>query len=299
MKRSFLLALTGIVAISLTLSDCNPANKAFPETQAPPTKSNIVYAGVRSSSYGAAPFPGPKGWSNAISSLTRRFAKSKPLAIWNVGVAHKGGCRLEFPTANKRKYASIEFEPIDRHETYLDYFDKNGISVFLQVEPGNADVKTLMSLVMERYRHHRCVIGFGLDVEWYKNTRSGNNGTPVDEDTVRTWEQKLKSINVFYKLFLKHFDKSYLGNYRGDVVFVDDSQSFRTMSDLLAEYEDFAAHFYPNTVLFQIGYPMDRNWWKAFDNPPATLGSLLASKTKQDCGIIWVDFTMRDVLHVE
>lgn len=85
--------------------------------------------------------------------------------------------------------------------------------------------------------------------------------------------------------------------YRGDVVFVDDSQQFKTVDSFLAECKEFAEFFYPNTVLFQIGYRADKTWWSGVAAPiPKTLGERLAAQTRQDCGIVWVDFTLRDVV---
>jgi hypothetical protein len=57
---------------------------------------------------------------------------------------------------------------------------------------------------------------------------------------------------------------------------------------------DFAARFYPNPVFYQIGYQNDKNWWSKYDNPVSAIGERLAGHTRQDCGIIWVDFTLRD-----
>jgi hypothetical protein len=72
------------------------------------------------------------------------------------------------------------------------------------------------------------------------------------------------------------------------------------LDDFLSEFKEFADWFYPNTVMYQIGYRADKPWWGAIPAPiPKTLGEELAGRTRQDCGIVWVDFTLRDVVDVD
>jgi hypothetical protein len=84
---------------------------------------------------------------------------------------------------------------------------------------------------------------------------------------------------------------------RGDIVFVDDSQRLPNLDRFLDELKEFADFFYPHTVMFQIGYRSDKPWWSALAEPvPKTLGEKLAAMVRQRCGIIRVDFTLRDVV---
>jgi len=158
--------------------------------------SRVVYAGVRSSKYGAKPFPGPAGWERAIGAMTGYFPGSTPCGIWIVSTMARTPRKthVEFPS-DGRSDPDIEFEPGDRHEAYLTYFDKAGIKIFLQVEPANADMATLIDLVLGRYKRHPCVIGFGVDVEWNKTADYPNTGQAVDDATARAWEEKVKSYN--------------------------------------------------------------------------------------------------------
>lgn len=259
---------------------------------------NIIYAGVRSSSYGINPFPEPSEWHTAIQTMTGYFDGASPCAIWIVGEFRRNkACHLYFPSDGKA-YTNIEFDEIDKHEEYLRYFDSVGIKVFLQVEPASADMLTLIDLVLNRYKHHTCVVGFGVDVEWHRESENPEWGVPVDDSQAETWERRVKSHNYQYKLFLKHWDRNWMPkNYRGDIVFVDDSQILDNLDAMLEEFGEYwSAYFYPNLVLFQIGYPSDKPWWQKIDNPPADIGKAIARRIKQDCGIFWVDFTLRDVL---
>lgn len=259
---------------------------------------NIEYAGVRSSSYGIDPFPDPGGWQSAMTAMTEYFPGSAPCAIWIVGKLRRPkSCYLEFPS-NGSRYELIEFMDHDKHEAYLDFFDQVGIKIFLQVEPANADVETLIDLVLKRYKHHTCVIGFGIDVEWYREFDNPEWGVRVDDNLAKSWEERVKTHNKEYRLFLKHWDRKWMPpNYRGDIIFVDDSQILENFDKMLEEFVEYwAKYFHPNTVFFQIGYSSDKHWWRKLDIPPKAIGAAIAQNIKQKCGIFWVDFTLRDVL---
>lgn len=262
----------------------------------------VIWAGVRSSQYGIKPFPAAEGWLKAMRTMEGYFPGSSPAAIWIVGQMAKDrtDMRLFFPSDGKQ-VPHVEFEPTDIHEAYLDAFDKAGIKVFLQVESADADMETVIDLVLGRYKHHACVIGFGVDVEWFRVAEKPGTGTAVDDATAKTWETRVKSHNPGYRLFLKHWDIKWMPpTYRGDIVFVDDSQIFKTMDEMVNEFTTgWAPAFYPNPVVFQIGYRADKPWWSKLAAPPKDLGAAIARGVKQDIGIIWVDFSLRDVLPVD
>ena len=262
------------------------------------TVSNVGYAGVRSSNYGIKPFPAAGGWQKAMEAMGRIFPGSTPAAIWIVGEMRKPRtCRLFFPS-DGRTSPNVQFERTDKHEPFLAHFDRAGVKVFLQVEPADADVPTLIDLVLNRYKHHDCVVGFGVDVEWHREADRPGEGVPVDDETAKVWEERVKSHNPSYRLFLKHWDQAWLPKtYRGDIIFVDDSQIFNNFEAMVEEFAArWAPHFYPNTVFFQVGYKSDKPWWERLNNPPETIGKAVSERVKQSCGIFWVDFTLRDVL---
>jgi hypothetical protein len=259
----------------------------------------VAYAGARSSSYGISPFPSPCGWGKAMSTYAGYHPGSAPAGVWIVGNLSGSGVSLQFPhPGDGRNYGSrIKFAGSDKHERFLDYFDEQGIKVWLQVEPGFADMPTLIDLVINRYKHHPSVLGFGVDVEWF-NPRGADLNDPVTDALAQRWETRLKTHGTKYTLFLKHFDQSSMPpTYRGEIVFVDDSQYFDTTEGFLAEMKAWADRYYPNTVLYQIGYAPDKKWWNKEAKPiPKTMATKLATVTRQDFGVAWVDFTVRDVL---
>lgn len=261
---------------------------------------NVRFSGVRSSIYGIEPFPVPEGWKTAISAMNAYFPGSTPCAIWIVGRIKKPKtCALEFPSDGKQ-HENIEFLDYDKHESYLDHFDQAGIKVFLQVEPAQADVVTLIDLVLNKYKRHESVIGFGVDVEWLREFENPGWGVRVDDNLAKLWESRIKDHNKDYRLFLKHWDRNWMPpTHRGDIVFVDDSQSLEDFQAMVDEFVSYwADYFKPNTVFFQIGYPSDKIWWEKLENPAKTIGLAVAQNVEQECGIFWVDFTLRDVLPI-
>ncbi|MBA7502948.1 hypothetical protein ES706_01553 [subsurface metagenome] len=286
------LLLVGMLS-SICLSDI-PLVKASPGA--------VIYAGCRESTYGISPFPEPEEWEQDMKIMASNWSGSQPVGVWIVGILAGEGedymlwteCNLQFPS-DGGSYEHIIFDNTDLHEPYLDYFDTHGIKVWLQIEPGLADVPTLIDLVLNRYGNHSCVVGFGVDVEWHKQTVN-DWGIPVTDDNAQAWEAKVKSHNSYYTLFLKHFWWTWMPpTYRGSIIFVNDSQGFGNLSRMVSEFEDWGARYYPNVVMYQYGYEADKKWWQRLSNPPKDIGDAIAAVVDQDLGLIWVDFTLRDV----
>ncbi len=299
-RRARLAILAGPLLLGLACAE-RPAERIIPPP-APAAAARVAWAGVRSSKYGAKPFPVPGGWERAIGAMAGYFPGATPCGVWVVSTMSRTprATRLEFPSGG-RTYPNIEFDDADRHEPYLADFDRAGIKIFLQVEPANADVATLINLVLDRYGRHPCVVGFGVDVEWNRTADYPKTGLAVDDATARAWEARVKSHNPAYRLFLKHWDEKWMPPaFRGDIVFVDDSQIFPDLESMVKEFaEKWAPAFAPNLVVFQVGYRSDRPWWSKLPDPPRTIGQAILRRVGRDIGLIWVDFSMRDVLPVD
>jgi len=262
------------------------------------------YAGVRASSYGITPFPSPTGWSNAVKTMSNYWPGSTPTTIWLVGEILSGSndCGLQFPNPTSGAiYPHIEFEDVGiNHEEYLNYFDAAGVKVLLSVEPGDADVPTLIDLILNQFGHHQCVMGVGVDIEWNLHSRN-SEGVPITDAQAQAWEAKVKSYSSPYRLFLKHWlvDKM-PPTYRGNIIFIDDSQGFSSLNAMVSEFvNNWAAAFPSNPVFFQVGYEEDQSWWGTLVDPPKDIGNAIFSAITQQCGVFWVDFTLRDVLPTE
>ncbi len=271
---------------STVTTDLSRVNLSLPDDR--------LQAGFRASQYGVTPFPDPAYWYNVGSNISSKFEGSGIGGVWVVGEAgDDGGCILDFPSSGN--YQNISFSDADVNEEYLNYFDQKGISVYLQVEPGNANVSDLIKLVLDRYSKHPCVAGFGIDVEWYQD-KQYENGKPVSDAEASAWYGQVKSYNESYKLFLKHWLVEKMPpTYRDGIYFIDDSQGFNSLSEMTDEFETWGSSFPDNPVGFQIGYEEDKVWWGAYDDPAATIGHDLIKNIKNTKGIYWVDFSIKDL----
>jgi len=262
---------------------------------------SLVRAGLRSSVYGFDSFPDSTWWYNVTSDMASKFdANPESAVIWILGNTTNNGCYLNFPNPNPdSSYSDIYFawDDKDFNESFLDNFDNNGVKVWLQVEPGFADVSTLIDLVFTQYGHHSSIVGFGVDVEWYKTSSDNNNeGVAVTDEEVESWVNKIRSYNENYQLFTKHWLISKMPpTYRDGMVFVDDSQIFSDMNSMMNEFEDWGKAFAPAKVAFQYGYESDKIWWESLSDPPKEIGDEILRRCPNTSDLYWVDFTAHDI----
>jgi hypothetical protein len=204
-------------------------------------------------------------------------------------------CSLSFPPPGG-KYKNILFNSTDLNEKYLDYFDKTGAKVWLQVESASADVDVLIDLVLKQYGHHKCVIGFGLDVEWFRYSETDNpKGVAITDVQAKRWAHQVRSFNPDYLLFFKHWLIDMMPPaYRNGLMFLNDSQGFNSLDAMAAEYAEWGKYFAPSRVGFQFGYSTDRQWWQKLDNAPADISNRLSRDIPNAADFYWVDFTITD-----
>ncbi|MBO4704316.1 MAG: hypothetical protein J5647_01115 [Spirochaetaceae bacterium] len=267
----------------------------------PPKTVPVAYAGVRCSTYGIDPFPSVSEWDKYAEHMQSGFEGSSGSYVWIVGYVEGNGvkkqCVLNFPIDTKIEYVT-DF-PMDMNEEFLTMADEKGYSVWLQVEPGDADIVELAGAVMRHYKNHKSVKGFGIDVEWYHPWGTDGYGVPLTDEIAEQIDKKIKKIDKRFNYFVKHWDEEWLPpTYRSDMIFVNDSQGHRSLQSMKHEFDSWAEHFAPNPVMYQIGYPADKRIWSTFDKPEYELGEYLAKGAgeNQNVGIIWVDFSLREVV---
>ena len=274
-----------------------PASTATPaptpaSTLTPPPTSNVLN-GWRSSAYGYQTAASPNYWVNVARAIAAKHG-GQPAGIWLVGETDGDpttGTLLYMPSSSS--YSNIRFEGGDIAEPYLAAFDKYGIKVILQVEPMNADINTLIDIIMNRYKNHSSVIGFGVDNEWYKTCTDGCKTTAAE---VTAWNNKLHSINPDYVLMIKHFDPAKLPTgIPTDVLVVSDDEQNGDINTIVAEHKEMAGIYLNNRFGAQIGYPSDKNIWGNMDDPVKTLGDAVESGIRRDISIFWVDFSISQV----
>ena len=217
-------------------------------------------------------------------------------------------CHLDFPLS--KEISNAFGSDYDFYEDYLTAFDNAGYYVWLQVEPGNADLVELANEVLTRYGKHPCVKGFGIDVEWYQPEGKNGRGTPLDKATAGKVLKAVQKYNKDYTVFIKHWIDDYLteGEAVDGFVYIDDSQGFRpgknstAVEKMCNDFADWAESFAPCPVMFQIGYESDKNRvWGSMGNPAEQAGKAIIDECKDRgltnyIGIIWVDFTLKEVM---
>jgi hypothetical protein len=254
-------------------------------------------AGFRFSTYGPQYNPGPEYWASVGKRMSVKFPGSVPATIWIVGNFTGDGTHLSFPAETDDPHVTKTY--VDMNEQTLNLFDEKSFKVWLQVEPGNADMVGLIHLIMNQYSHHPSVIGFGVDVEWYKSDGSPE-GMPVTDEDAAAWVEAVRSHGEQYQVFLKHWDYAWMPpTYRDGVVFVDDSQQFDNFDHMMREFTDWGRHFAPSPVAFQVGYPDDKRWWGTLQDPPGDIGKAILENVPNTSGLYWVDFTVLDIFPPE
>jgi len=282
--------LVGAVALMLiVMGSCTVRQYGFPVSEA----AVSVGAGFRYSAYGPDYDPGPQYWSRVGQEMAERFEGAVPETIWIVGRLRDEGTLLNFPVEGA--HPLILGSETDENEAALDLFDDNGFRVWLQVEPGHAPVEDLIHLVLERYKHHPSVVGFGVDVEWFESTEKPE-GKAVTDDEARTWLAAVRTHKPGYRLFLKHWEIGKMPpSFRSGILFVDDSQILPSLEAMVDEFAEWGRAFSPSPVAFQYGYPSDRPWWSQLDDPPKDIGQAILDRVPNTGGLYWVDFTVLDL----
>ena len=139
------------------------------------------------------------------------------------------------------------------------------------------------------------MIGFGVDDEWYQN-KTYRNGKPITDAEAAAWVTQVRTFNSTYQVFLKHWLTSQMPpNYRTGLVFIDDSQGFRSMNAMITEFATWGAYFSPAKVGYQYGYASDRSWWSKLPDLPKTIGDGILARVSNTSDLIWVDFTATEI----
>jgi hypothetical protein len=265
-----------------------------------PAKANTspgLGAGFRYMSFNPKVPPDPKYWLNVGKEMANRFPGAKPEGVWivsKVKIQEKGGSQLSFPITGQ-KDPLISGNDQDLNEAALKEFDRLGYRIWLQIEPGFASVEELLDIVLKRYGHHSCVVGVGIDVEWFRSVNP-DGGDPVTDDLARSWLAVARSHNPAFRLFVKHWLVEKMPpTVRDGLLFVDDSQIFPAMDPMIEEFAKWGKAFAPSPVAFQIGYPSDHPWWSKLKDPPKEIGTRILQAVPNTEAIFWVDFSVTEV----
>ena len=225
--------------------------------------------------------------------MAARFPGATPEAVWIVSRIDGDGTRLNFPVAGGDPL--VLGSETDGNEEALTLFDELGFRVWLQVEPVYAPVEKLFALTLDRYGRHRCVVGVGVDLEWYRS-KDPDGGEAVSDATAAAWLAAARAHKPGCRLFLKHWlEEKMPPTLREGLLFVDDSQIFPSLEAMVEEFSRWARVFAPAPVAFQFGYPSDRPWWSKLGDPPGAIGSRILQAVPNASAVFWVDFSVLEV----
>jgi hypothetical protein len=294
----FAFSIGNFSAVEAAKPPTKTPTPAGPTPTAPPVPAGLR-AGLRASNYGISPFPSPTWWVDSINSMASRFPGSVGEQIAVVvevsGGGGRGNCWAHFPQPATGTWPNVNWDDIDLFEPTFDAFDASGIKVWLQVEPARCDVSMLIDLLMLQYSHHPSVIGFGVDVEWYRKDLA-RFGKPVTDAEAQAWVTQTRTYNPSYLVFLKHWlTEKMPPSYRTGLVFIDDSQGHGSLDAMVAEFSNWGQTFAPAPVGFQYGYQSDKTWWSSLNDPPRTIGNALLAAIPNTRDLVWVDFTAYDI----
>jgi hypothetical protein len=293
----FVAALT--IAINVCKSPAATPSSTLDSTATSISSPTKLGVGLRRSSYGLRNKNGDDAWwAGRAKEYAAAFPGAQPVVIEIVsGYQNDGSTEFGFarPSGDAGPTDFMRFTrgKLD-HERALSTYDAAGVQAIIQFEPGDADMLRCLEIAERAFGQHKCVIGYGIDAEWYRTKHSQRaEGMPVTDAEAKAWTEKLISFKKDHTLFIKHFSTQHLpSKYRHPQLwFLDDSQEFADREECLADFKDWAKFCDGSMTGFQFGYPADRKWWSKLSNPPLELGEAIRHDIPSCRYLFWVDFT--------
>ena len=293
--------LKGIFII-LTIVMIAAAKTSLPTADINPL---VKVAGFRSSDYGGISNGNiyghdqtdPSFWVMVAKQMSVKFQGSSPGAQWVVGyVGPDNSTFMPFPAPEGYEgMKNVTFGDSNGvEEEMLTAFDNASFKIILQVEPGDANVSELARMILNKFKNHSSVVGFGVDTEWL-NVRSYEDGRPVTDDEIQSWLNVVHDVNPNYKLLVKHWLPSHLGSGHVEgVTYVTDSLNLGSYQEAIDEYVNWANAFSGSEIGYQIGYEEDMNWWLPMTDPAKSIITDIKTKVPSAniYSVYWVDFAI-------
>lgn len=261
----------------------------------PQSPAETKYAGLAIHPAGYQTDYSPSYWVDAANYVSSKVPNSDPIVVWVVGAAESGSvCHLLFPSP-EGSYPNIIFSSTDKNEEYLVAFDNAGIKVWLTVEPSDADVETLIGLVLGRYKNHTSIVGLGIDIEWYQLDEE-EEAKPVTNEEATEWLNKIKSYSSNYRLRLVHWKTNNMPTpHPKDVTFVDDALDFSSLNMMISSFRNWGNTFPDDDVGFSIGFLDDEGWWSELSDPVGEIANRLFNEIQNCREVYWVSWSITDI----
>ncbi len=285
--------------------------------------SSLPYSmlgGVREGAYGLASNEASHtDWTNGFWGMHWRTGRADKVGLWNISHIIGNDCQFGSTDPGDTTDENITFTGTDIHSSLFTDFDNDGdIDIYLALELGEADPTEAMQVALDKYGGHNCVKGIVIDLEWWDVNGSGNYDTQLPAATAEGWLNVIQEYDENYKLILRHPNPAILPDnpFSTDIWVNCDDQGFIGLGDstttgdwMIPKFKTFADSFSDHTCFFQIGYNdiwsgggetrNDKDWWGSYDNPPTTIcnaiiNNIIADRTDQAFGIVWVDFSLED-----
>jgi len=308
-KKGKIIFLIGLASLAISLASL-AIGCAINKNEDPPAQgSQPQVAGWRTSNYGiedptAVAQDNSAYYIEAARGMALKFPDSRPGGIYTIGYIDESGTAMPsqlestLGIMNYVHYDSANADP----EVMLTAFDAAGLDIILAIEPGNADINELATKILNKYKQHPSVKGFGLDNEWYK----GENGdVAMTSKEAITFRDAIKAVNPNYKVLIKHYDTSKLPKGISDVTYLTDTCGFSSENEAIADYIAWANYFSDSEVAYQLGYDEmqcgeNSSWWKELGPAPYGYGQAAVHITNhiKDAtdnpiySIYWADFTI-------
>ncbi|MEN6367253.1 MAG: hypothetical protein ABFC88_10595 [Thermoguttaceae bacterium] len=287
-------AALGEGALAAPQSDIQKSPPTLPPSDEP------LHVGLRRSSYGLEAKNNDHAWWAArAKQFASHFQNAVPTIIEIVSTYQDDdSTEFEFgrPAGDFGSIDGMQFNDDDslNHENALAEYDRQGVRAILQVEPGRADLVRCLQLVHRQFGRHPCVIGLGVDAEWFFTKGSPQReGRAITDAEAEAWLQAALALNPKYTFFIKHFNEDHLPpHYRHPRLwFLDDSQQFHSSAACVREFKTWADFFTGSTVGYQFGYDEDRGWWQKLPSPPIDAARSIHDAIPRASYLFWVDFS--------
>lgn len=246
------------------------------------TSTEEIYAGFRSNGESV-----PEYWVSVAKRYAALVPDTSPGGLWMIPESKV----LNFDSAT---------------DSALTVLDNNGVKVMLSVgefgeiavgrtpPPYTLSIDQLIDATLSKYGKHSCVLGYVVEIEFRGS--SMDVYVPVTDTEAQRWESKVKGYNSNFRLILKHWSPLVMPpTYRGNIIFLDDSNGFSGLNGMVAEFRAWGNSFSQADVGFQIGYEEDEWWWSKLANPAKDIGSTMLENVTNCRFILWVNFTVDKV----